>query len=95
MGTGNGNGYDERPVDYVRAERGSSVLIQADRGIGKQFLAIMWFGPLVGALAAFLAIGAAYWATLAEREARVAQDKLQHYEILLVEKGVIEAGEVH
>jgi hypothetical protein len=48
---GQGNGYDSNPLDYVRADRGSSVLLQVDKGIGKQFFIVLW-------LSAFLSAGA-------------------------------------
>ncbi len=47
-----GNGHDERPpTDYVRADRGSSVLLQIDKGVGRQFLLIIWISAIVTAAA--------------------------------------------
>ena len=47
-----GNGYDDMPpTDYVRAERGSSVILQIDKGVGRQFLLIIWISAVITAAA--------------------------------------------
>lgn len=62
MGT-NGNGYDdERPLDYIRAERGSSVVLNVDRGTARaivdRVLAALWWSSFFSA-AAFIGLIAA------------------------------------
>lgn len=59
MGT-NGNGYDdERPLDYIRAERGSSVVLNVDRGTARavvdRVLAALWWSSFFSA-AAFIGL---------------------------------------
>lgn len=60
MGTTNGNGRDEHwPADYVRAERGSSVVLNVDRGTAERVvdrvLAALWWSSFFSA-AAFIGL---------------------------------------
>jgi hypothetical protein len=59
MGTTNGNGYDGRPIDYVRAERGSSVILNVDRGTAEKVvdrvLGALWWSSFFSA-AAFIGL---------------------------------------
>lgn len=55
-----GNGYDDYPpADYVRAERGSSVVLNVDRGAAKavvdRVLAALWWSSFFSA-AAFIGL---------------------------------------
>ena len=54
-----GNGYDDGPLDYVRAERGSSVVLNIDRGAAKavvdRVLAALWWSSFFSA-AAFIGL---------------------------------------
>jgi hypothetical protein len=54
-----GNGYDERPLDYVRAERGSSVVLNIDRGAARavvdRVLSALWWSSFFSA-AAFIGL---------------------------------------
>lgn len=50
MGTGNGVDREGWPTDYVRADRGSSVIVSVDKSVGKQFLIIVWISAVVTAL---------------------------------------------
>lgn len=56
----NGNGYDsEMPLDYVRAERGSSVMINVDRGTARavvdRVITALWLSSFFSA-AAFIGL---------------------------------------
>lgn len=47
-----GNGYDhERPLDYVRADRGANVLVQIDKGLGRQLVAVLWLSAMISGVA--------------------------------------------
>lgn len=56
---GTGNGYDDHPVDYVRAEHGSSVMINVDRGTARamvdRVLGALWWSSFFSA-AAFIGL---------------------------------------
>lgn len=39
----------EPPFDYVRADRGSSVILHVDKSLGRQFLLITWISAVVTA----------------------------------------------
>lgn len=59
----NGNGYDDRPpVDYVRAERGSSVILNVDKGaanaIVNRVLSALWWSSFWSAAALIGLVGA-------------------------------------
>jgi hypothetical protein len=55
----------------------------------------LFMAALLSAVAIGIALLAKDRADVAEREARVAQDKMQYYQTLMIEKGVISAGEIH
>lgn len=59
MARGNGYDHDPPPVDYVRAERGSSVIFNVDRGAAKavvdKVLGALWWSSFFSA-AAFIGL---------------------------------------
>jgi hypothetical protein len=77
----------------IRAE-GASV-VQLELGIGRNAAVILWLSSFLAALALFLAIGAGYWASLAEREARILNDNVLRLQIRLEETGLISREESH
>ena len=83
----NGNGYDDGPLDYVRADRGSSVLLQIDKGTGRHFLLILWLSCFISAVAvvALMVLWSAY------RDTRAHVNTLQ-YDLAQVKAQLVERG---
>lgn len=89
MGT-NGNGYDDGPLDYVRADRGSSVLLQIDKGTGRHFLLIIWVSCFISSVAV---VGLfVLWQAYRNQTAHVntLQYDLAQVKAQLIEKGLYE-----
>lgn len=77
-----------KPVDfYAEADRQSAQVIQIET-IGKGGIAAVLICVLTSCVALAYAMRAADRAHLAEREARVAQDKIQYFQIELVKNGL-------